>query len=379
MRNEIAQFDEVSLYAFGLDRVTVQTLRNIVRIVGTATNSVTLPDVAAQVESGGAFDDGAIAAPAAFHARIADLEAKIEALAELQLAEVYKALEASGVERAAANGPAAQLSAEVQDLARLIALMPDQSAALAEVRNMLGTMATQDANAVAITGGTISGVTITGVELTANKDVSGGYAGLTLYKLNLKNAAGTITNWFTTAATAVRTWTMPNASGTVALTSDITGTNSGVNTGDQTLASLGAAAVAGSSAQAFAASALSFTSISGGIGKVGSLVRTSGSASGNVAYTGVGFMPSAILFFCAIDTVAEACWGFATAAAGRNMYSDTANNKTSTATAIHFIRSTDTQDATIASMDADGFTLAWTRVGTGATANDIVVNYLALR
>lgn len=159
MRQEIAQFDEVSLYAFGLDRVTVQTLRNIVRIVGTATDSVTLPDVAAQVESGDAFDDGAIAAPAAINARITDMEAKIEALAELQLVEVYKALEANSVERATTNGSAAQLSAEVQDLVRLIALMPDQSAALAEVRKVLGTMATQNANAVAITGGTLAGMT----------------------------------------------------------------------------------------------------------------------------------------------------------------------------------------------------------------------------
>lgn len=55
MRNDIAQFDEVSLYAFGLDRVTVQTLRNIVRIVGTATQGPTIPEVAEQ--AGGAAAD----------------------------------------------------------------------------------------------------------------------------------------------------------------------------------------------------------------------------------------------------------------------------------------------------------------------------------
>ena len=53
------------------------------------------------------------------------------------------------------------------------------------------------------------------------KDASGGYAGLTLFKLNLRNALGTITSWFTTAATAARTWTMPDKSGTVALLDDI--------------------------------------------------------------------------------------------------------------------------------------------------------------
>jgi hypothetical protein len=67
------------------------------------------------------------------------------------------------------------------------------------------------------------------------KDASGGYAGLTLFKLNLKNAANTVTSWFTTAATAARTWTMPDKDGTVAMLSDITGTNSGTNTGDQAI------------------------------------------------------------------------------------------------------------------------------------------------
>lgn len=56
----------------------------------------------------------------------------------------------------------------------------------------------------------------------ANKDASGGYAGLTLYKLNLKNAANTFTNFLTNATTAARTWTMPDKDGTVAMTSDIT-------------------------------------------------------------------------------------------------------------------------------------------------------------
>jgi len=39
----------------------------------------------------------------------------------------------------------------------------------------------------------------------------------------------------TDTLTTNRTWTLPNKSGTVAMTSDITGTNSGTNTGDQTI------------------------------------------------------------------------------------------------------------------------------------------------
>ena len=72
-------------------------------------------------------------------------------------------------------------------------------------------------------------------ENQAHKNASGGYAGLTQFKLNLLNALGTITSWFTTAATVARTWTMPDKDGTVAMLSDITGTNSGTNTGDQTI------------------------------------------------------------------------------------------------------------------------------------------------
>lgn len=70
------------------------------------------------------------------------------------------------------------------------------------------------------------------------KDATGGYAGLTLFKLNLRNAANTITSFLTNAATVARTWTMPDKDGTVAMTSDITGTNSGTNTGDETTATI---------------------------------------------------------------------------------------------------------------------------------------------
>lgn len=62
---------------------------------------------------------------------------------------------------------------------------------------------------------------VDGVYVPLNsKDASGGVPGLTQLKLNLKNAAGTITSWFTTAATAARTWTMPDKSGTVAVLDD---------------------------------------------------------------------------------------------------------------------------------------------------------------
>lgn len=61
-----------------------------------------------------------------------------------------------------------------------------------------------------------------------------------------------ITGTFTTATlTTNRTWTLPNTTGTIALTSDITGTNSGTNTGDQTITLTGD--VTGSGTGSFAA------------------------------------------------------------------------------------------------------------------------------
>jgi hypothetical protein len=54
------------------------------------------------------------------------------------------------------------------------------------------------------------------------KDASGGYAGLTQFKINFKNAAITFTSFLTNSATAAREYAFPDKSGTVALTSDLT-------------------------------------------------------------------------------------------------------------------------------------------------------------
>jgi hypothetical protein len=77
-----------------------------------------------------------------------------------------------------------------------------------------------------------------GAEGSANKDASNGYAGLTLFKINMKNTAGSFTSFMLNAATAARNWTFPDKDGTVAMTSDITGTNSNTNTGDETAATI---------------------------------------------------------------------------------------------------------------------------------------------
>lgn len=90
--------------------------------------------------------------------------------------------------------------------------------------------------------------TFSGMEQSVNKDASAGYVGLTLFKHNCRNAANTITSFLTNAATVARTWTFPDKDGTVAMLSDITGTNSGTNTGDATATTHGAL-IAGATAK----------------------------------------------------------------------------------------------------------------------------------
>ena len=54
----------------------------------------------------------------------------------------------------------------------------------------------------------------------------------------IRNIANTITSLFSSVATVARTYTLRDADGTLAFTTDITGTNSGTNTGDETLGTL---------------------------------------------------------------------------------------------------------------------------------------------
>lgn len=104
-------------------------------------------------------------------------------------------------------------------------------------------------------------------EALANKDATGGYVGLTLFKINFKNAANTLTNFLTNATTVARTWIFPDKDGTVAMTSDITGINSGTNTGDQTITLTGG--VTGSGTGSFAATVVTNANLTGVVTSAG--------------------------------------------------------------------------------------------------------------
>jgi hypothetical protein len=61
----------------------------------------------------------------------------------------------------------------------------------------------------------------TGGSGSVPKDETGGVAGLTGFKINLKNALGTIISFLTNSNTAERTYTFPDKSGTVAMLDDL--------------------------------------------------------------------------------------------------------------------------------------------------------------
>lgn len=79
-----------------------------------------------------------------------------------------------------------------------------------------------------------------GYEVAANKDATGGYAGLTLYKINFKNAANTFTSFFTNSNDASRTYIFPNKDMTVADNADVVTNTSAVATHTTTLNRLNA-------------------------------------------------------------------------------------------------------------------------------------------
>lgn len=58
-------------------------------------------------------------------------------------------------------------------------------------------------------------------ENVANKDATGGYVGLTLFKINFKNVANTFTSFFTNSNTAARTYTFQDRNGTIADDTDL--------------------------------------------------------------------------------------------------------------------------------------------------------------
>lgn len=80
-----------------------------------------------------------------------------------------------------------------------------------------------DIDGLGIDAETLDGLDSTDFELVSKKDATGGYAGLTLFKINFKNALNTFTSFFTNSNTAARTYTFQDRDGTIADDTDLAG------------------------------------------------------------------------------------------------------------------------------------------------------------
>lgn len=118
--------------------------------------------------------------------------------------------------------------------------------------------------------------------------------------------------------------------------------------------------------------------------KVGTFSRDMTAVSGNVAYTGVGFKPKAVIFLATVSNTSRMSIGVDD---GTNrgdvldQYPVLANSyASSTSHCIAMVEGNNVtfQTASINSMDADGFTLAWVKDGSPSAANANII-YLAFR
>jgi hypothetical protein len=91
----------------------------------------------------------------------------------------------------------------------------------------------------------------------------------------LRNVANTFNGSFVNTNTANRVYTLKDASGTIAFTSDITGTNSGTNTGDNAVNSLysGLVSNATHTGDATGATALTLATVNSNVGSFGSATQ----------------------------------------------------------------------------------------------------------
>ena len=113
--------------------------------------------------------------------------------------------------------------------------------------------------------------------------------------------------------------------------------------------------------------------------KVGSFTYNTATASGNLSTTGVGFKPSAIIFFNPGNAGTDASWGFAEGTANYCTFQPgAAGLSSSTAECVYFYQTAGLRNyASLFSFDAGGFTLVWTKIG--AMTGTVTIGYLALR
>lgn len=117
--------------------------------------------------------------------------------------------------------------------------------------------------------------------------------------------------------------------------------------------------------------------------KEGSTTRDMTTASGTQAVTGVGFQPTLVLFFYAVS--GNAAWGIGydsgsspkTVADAHNSSANTMATSNNSIRAIMGSAGVTEYTGIISSMDADGFTITWTK--TGSPTGTLSIFYIAFK
>ena len=149
----------------------------------------------------------------------ANTDAEINALTAISLTATAAALASSNAATAAA-GSAVTASTQATNASNS-ASAASGSAATAS------TQATNASNSASAASSSASGASTSASNAASSaasvvKDGSGGVAGLTLFKINMRNVLNTFTSFLTNSNTAARTYTLPDKDGTVSMISDLT-------------------------------------------------------------------------------------------------------------------------------------------------------------
>lgn len=112
--------------------------------------------------------------------------------------------------------------------------------------------------------------------------------------------------------------------------------------------------------------------------KIGTITRAMTADAGDVATTSVGFKPSAIIFLAGLSTTSISV-GMSDATTNALVwYTGSTGGFGNAYCIIAYEDGTKLQTAVVKTMDADGFTLTWSKTGTPSSANASIY-YLALR
>ena len=137
---------------------------------------------------------------------------------------------------------------------------------------------------------TITGLqtSLDGKEVSTNKDANNGYAGLTLFKINFKNALNTFTSFFTNSNTASRTYTFQDRNGTILDDTNLTAINASIAT---KLSLTGGTLTGALNTLALTATGKIIASASLDIGGTAQSINLNSGTSNTIIYSNVGGTP----------------------------------------------------------------------------------------